>query len=114
MDDRDGFMLKLFLSLHTSCVLFISFFLLHPCCTGMLSRQPCKFPCLVLGLCPCSARIDGRCDFESSLCGYSQFTTDNIDWIVGRGIAAISPTAPQYDHTTMSAQGKFAEGSFLW
>ncbi|XP_065198014.1 MAM and LDL-receptor class A domain-containing protein 2-like [Sycon ciliatum] len=53
------------------------------------------------------SRIDGRCDFENSLCGYVQLQTDDIDWNVGRGLAAISPTAPQVDHTTMAATGHY-------
>lgn len=39
------------------------------------------------------------CDFEYGTCGWTQSTTDDIDWIVEIGLTPTQGTGPNGDHT---------------
>lgn len=49
----------------------------------------------------------GHCDFESSMCGWSNLGggVDQGDWLRGRGDSPNPNTGPSADHTTNSTQG---------
>lgn len=51
----------------------------------------------------------GHCDFESSMCGWSNLGggVDQGDWLRGRGASLNPNTGPSVDHTTNSTQGYY-------
>ncbi|XP_041365944.1 MAM and LDL-receptor class A domain-containing protein 1-like isoform X2 [Gigantopelta aegis] len=52
----------------------------------------------------CSASLSFKCDFEdSNLCGWSQGSKDDFDWIRTSGVTPTMNTGPQFDHTFMNA-----------
>ncbi|XP_076003138.1 apical endosomal glycoprotein [Genypterus blacodes] len=55
----------------------------------------------------CSPR--GHCDFESSMCGWSNLGggVDQGDWLRGRGDSPNPNTGPSVDHTTNSTKGYY-------
>nr|XP_014344169.1 PREDICTED: MAM and LDL-receptor class A domain-containing protein 1-like [Latimeria chalumnae] len=56
-----------------------------------------------LGPCP-SAR---ECDFENGKCGFTQDTTDDIDWTLGSGATDTIGIGPGYDHSYGSSYGHY-------
>ncbi|KAF7668436.1 hypothetical protein LDENG_00014610 [Lucifuga dentata] len=51
----------------------------------------------------------GHCDFESSMCGWSNLggEVDQGDWLRGRGASPNPNTGPSVDHTTNSTEGYY-------
>ncbi|XP_035690046.1 MAM and LDL-receptor class A domain-containing protein 1-like, partial [Branchiostoma floridae] len=48
------------------------------------------------------------CDFETSdLCGYTQDTTDDLDWTRNYGGSPTSSTGPSVDHTLGTSSGHY-------
>lgn len=56
------------------------------------------------GACP----PNGACDFETGFCGWTQSTTDDFDWLIGKSGTASAGTGPRVDHTLQSVTGHFA------
>ncbi|XP_033751988.1 MAM and LDL-receptor class A domain-containing protein 1-like [Pecten maximus] len=57
---------------------------------------------------PCTSSVGLQCNFESSsLCGWSQDHSDNIDWISKAGRTSSSGTGPSTDHTTGTTSGHY-------
>lgn len=52
-----------------------------------------------------SASYPARCDFETSLCSWSQDKTDNFDWTRANDHTASYGTGPSRDHTRGTALG---------
>ncbi|XP_025087325.1 MAM and LDL-receptor class A domain-containing protein 1-like isoform X1 [Pomacea canaliculata] len=48
-----------------------------------------------------------RCDFETSMCGWNQDTTDNMDWSRLAGPTPTSGTGPLHDHTLGTSSGHY-------
>ncbi|XP_025084894.1 MAM and LDL-receptor class A domain-containing protein 2-like isoform X1 [Pomacea canaliculata] len=48
-----------------------------------------------------------RCDFETSMCGWNQDVTDNLDWIRLAGPTPTSGTGPLHDHTLGTSSGHY-------
>ena len=46
------------------------------------------------------------CDFETSICGYTQDKTDDFDWTLNGNSTGSVGTGPATDHTTGSGAGK--------
>ena len=44
------------------------------------------------------------CNFDSSMCGFTQDKTDKFDWIRHRGSTSSSATGPSSDHTSGSGR----------
>ncbi|XP_019641851.1 PREDICTED: MAM and LDL-receptor class A domain-containing protein 1-like [Branchiostoma belcheri] len=49
----------------------------------------------------------GDCDFDASLCGYQQDSTDDFDWTRQQGNTGTVNTGPSLDHTTGSSVGSY-------
>jgi len=47
------------------------------------------------------------CDFEQGICGYTQDTTDDVDWTLQRGQPGTTNTGPDNDHTYGNSSGHF-------
>ncbi|XP_059145829.1 mucin-2-like [Physella acuta] len=55
----------------------------------------------------CKPSDELGCDFEKSLCGWSDDTTDDFDWIRNSGETVTGDTGPMVDHTTNTANGYY-------
>lgn len=56
------------------------------------------------GTCP----LPASCNFESGFCGYTNYRTDDFDWIILDGEFGLEfPFIPNIDHTTGTPQGNF-------
>jgi hypothetical protein len=51
--------------------------------------------------------LPGHCDFENGLCGYSQGSDDNFDWLLYSGSTISVLTGPPFDHTYGTAAGHY-------
>ena len=49
----------------------------------------------------------GTCDFEDSICGWTQDPKDNFDWTRFRGNTPSSFTGPDHDHTKGDSTGHY-------
>jgi len=59
--------------------------------------------------------VAATCTFQdSSICGYTQDTSDSkkFDWIRGSGATITPNTGPAADHTLGSAAGMFEQGTY--
>lgn len=46
------------------------------------------------------------CSFENGFCGLTQDFLSQNKWVTGQGSTPTLDTGPEYDHTTMSTDGK--------
>ncbi|XP_022097778.1 MAM and LDL-receptor class A domain-containing protein 1-like isoform X1 [Acanthaster planci] len=68
-------------------------------CVGIATPAPPTTPL------PTHAPSAYDCDFEVSLCSWTQETSDDFDWTRLQGSTASVNTGPQFDHTTLSVYG---------
>ena len=56
-----------------------------------------------------------ECSFDFDLCGWTQDTTDDLDWIRNVNSTSSSGTGPSRDHTNAAVTGKYVyiEGSCM-
>lgn len=47
------------------------------------------------------------CTFENGLCGWTQSTTDSLDWTTYHGKTPSHNTGPDFDHTSLSTSGNY-------
>ncbi|XP_078658172.1 apical endosomal glycoprotein-like [Branchiostoma floridae x Branchiostoma belcheri] len=91
-------------------------------CVPRGGRGPCSQICNnTVGSFSCSCNVgftlnqddrscfaaDSTCDFDSDLCGYTQDTADDFNWLRDSGGTPTGLTGPSVDHTTGTSSGHY-------